>query len=91
MTPILRHICGSDICIICKYRHIHLNRFRKNIVSDLQKNSVGRHAQNTAYSTTSAEHYKEKVFPDDFFYMLPSKMQINVYHVLLLNLIKLFI
>ena len=43
---------------------INLNIFRTDIVSYLQHKSVGIHTYNSAYSTTSDAHYKEKVFPD---------------------------
>ena len=33
-------------------------------MTDLQQKSVGRHIRNFLYSTTSAAHYKYKVFSD---------------------------
>ena len=64
MTRRLRQICGCEICIIPKGIYIGLNIFRTTVLSDLQYMSVGRHTHSTAYSTTSAAHYKDKVFPD---------------------------
>ena len=43
--------------------HIYLNTFIKNIVRYLQQKYVGRHKRNSAYSTTSDAHYKDKIFP----------------------------
>ena len=43
--------------------YIDINRFRSKIVTDLRQKSVGRQANNSAYSTTSAASYKDKVFP----------------------------
>ena len=64
MTSILRHICGCDICIIINDIQVDLNRFRAKLVSNLQHKSDGRHTLNSAYSTKSDAHYKEKVFTD---------------------------
>ena len=60
----LRHICGCEICIIPKDIQIDLNRFRTRLLTDLQNNYVGRHTHNILFSTTTAAHNKEKVFPD---------------------------
>ena len=63
MTPRLIQICGCELCIIPKDMHIDLNIFRSNIVTDLLQKSVGRHAHNSEYSSTSAASYKDKLFP----------------------------
>ena len=63
MTPILRQICGCEICIISKYVQIDLNIFRTNIVSYFQQIYVGRHIRNSPFSTKSYVNYKEKVVP----------------------------
>ena len=47
--------------------YIDLNRFITNLVTYLQQKSIGRQTHKIAYSTKSAAHYKEKVFPDDEF------------------------
>ena len=47
--------------------HIDLNIFRIKPVTDLQQNYVGRHTCNSLFSTTSAAHYKDKLFPDSDF------------------------
>ena len=67
MTPKLRQICGCDIIIISKDMWIDLNIYRTWFVTDLQQLSVGIHTQNSLFSTTSAAHYKDKVFPDGGF------------------------
>ena len=64
MTPILRQICGCELCIITKDIHIDLNRFRTNIVSDLQQESFGTHEHKISYINTSDSHYNSKVFLD---------------------------
>ena len=58
MIPILCQICGCAFCIISKDIKIYLNRFRTNIVTDLQQNYAGRHTRNSACITTSPTHYK---------------------------------
>ena len=63
MTPILRQICGCDICIIPKDLYIDLNIYRTNIVSYFQQIYVGRHIRNSPFSTKSYVNYKEKVVP----------------------------
>ena len=67
MTPRLLQIRGCDIFIIHKDIQINLNIFRTKVVSYLQHESVGRNTGNSAYSTTSAAHYKYKVFLDGEF------------------------
>ena len=64
MTLILHQICGCEIFVIPKDIKIDLNRLRTKFVSDLQHNYIGRHTQNSTFSTKSAAHYKEKFFPD---------------------------
>ena len=64
MTAKLRHTCGYEICIITKYVQVDLNRFITIIVTDLQQKSVGRKTRKVLFSTTSASHYKDKLFPD---------------------------
>ena len=44
--------------------HIDLNIFRTIPVTDLRHKYLGRHTRNSLFSTTSAAHYKDKVFPD---------------------------
>ena len=63
MTPKLRHIFGCEICIIPKNMHIDLNISRTRIVTYLQHKYVGRHTRNILFSSTSAAHYKDKLFP----------------------------
>ena len=63
MNPILRQICGCEICIIPKAMQVDLNRFRTKRVSYSQHKCVGIHTQNNAYSNTSYSYYKEKLFP----------------------------
>ena len=43
------------------------NIFRTRLVTYLQHKSVGRHIRNSLFSTTSAAHYKDKVFLDGEF------------------------
>ena len=62
MNPILRQICGCEIFIISKDIQIDLNIFKTNIVLDLQQKSVGRNTRISLFSTTSAAHYKDKMF-----------------------------
>ena len=62
-TPKLHQICRCNICIIPKYMNIYLNRFRTRLVIYLRHNSIGRHAQNSLFSTTRDVNYKDKVFP----------------------------
>ena len=76
---------------ISKNIQIGLNRFRTNLVTDLQYKSVGKHTRNSAYITKSDTHYKEKVFPYGEFYMIISKMQLSESLVLLLKQHILFI
>ena len=64
MTPKLRQIFRCELCIIIKDMHIGLNIFRTILVTDLQQKSVGRHTHKSLFSSTSAAHYKDKVFPD---------------------------
>ena len=64
VAPKLRHICGYELCIIPKDIHIYLNKFRTRLVTYLQQNSVGRHKNNSLFSTSSSPHYKYKVYPD---------------------------
>ena len=47
--------------------HIDLTIFRKKLVTDLQYNYVGIYTRNSVFSTTSAAHYKDKLFPDGDF------------------------
>ena len=91
ITPRLRQICGCALCITLKDIHIYLNISRKESVTYLQHKSVTIHTCNSAYINKSAEHYKEKMFPDGVFYMLLSKMQISACPVFLLNQILLLI
>ena len=63
MTPRLIQICGYELCIIPKDMQVVLNRLITKIVTDLQHKSVGRHTRNSLFITTSAAHYKEKLFP----------------------------
>ena len=46
---------------------IDLNRFITNLVTYLQQNYIGRHTQNSAYSTKTAVHDKDKLFPSGKF------------------------
>ena len=64
MTPELRQICGCEICVIQKDVNIDLNTFRTILVTYLQQTYVTRHTHNRLFITTSAAHYKDKVFPD---------------------------
>ena len=64
ITPKLRHICVCEICIIPKDMQIDLNIFRIRLLTDLQQKSVGIHKRNSLFITTSARHYKDKVFED---------------------------
>ena len=64
MTPRLRQICGYELCIIPLDIKTDLNRFITTLVTYLQHNSFRRHTCNSLFSTTSAAHYKNKVFPD---------------------------
>ena len=63
MTPILRQICGCEIFIISKVVSFDLDISSKNNVTYLQQKYVGRNTHNSAFGTTSAAYYKEKVFP----------------------------
>ena len=62
----MSYTCRCKICIIPKDIHIYLNIFKTNIVLYLPKNKW-RHTCNSAYSTKSAAHNKEKLFPDGEF------------------------
>ena len=62
MNPKLLQIWVCDICIIPKDMHIDFNLFIIKLVTYLQQKSVGRHTLNRAFSTTSDENYKNKVF-----------------------------
>ena len=62
MTPWLLHICVCEILLITKDTRIYLNIFKTKVLTDLQHKYVGIHLQNSGYSTTSATHYKEKLF-----------------------------
>ena len=64
MATKLRKICGYEIFIITKDMNIDLNIFRTRLVTYLQQNYVGRHTCNSLFITTSAAHYKDKLFPD---------------------------
>ena len=64
MTSRLRQICGCEICIIPKNTHVDLNIFITKRVSDLQHKSIGRQTRNTSFITSSAAHYKDKLFLD---------------------------
>ena len=63
MTPKLIQICGCEIFIITKDTKINLNIFRTIPVTYLQQRSIWRHTHNSLFSTTSAAHFKYKVFP----------------------------
>ena len=62
MTPRLRQICGCWISIIAKDMKIDFKIFRTRIVIYLEQKYVGRYTVNSLFSTTSASHYKYKVF-----------------------------
>ena len=53
MTPKLSQICRCDICVTAKYMKIDLNRLRKILVADIQKNYVERNTRNSLFITTS--------------------------------------
>ena len=63
ITPKLRQVCGCEICIIPKDMQLGSNIFRTIPGIYLQHNSVWRHTHNSLFSTISATHYKDKVFP----------------------------
>ena len=63
ITPILRQICGYQLCIIPKDLHNGLNIFITNLVTYLQQKSVGVHTLNSEYINKSPAHYKKKLFP----------------------------
>ena len=84
-TPKLRHICGYEICTIPKDTQIDLNLFKTRLVTDLQHNYVGRDTNNTAFSTTSDEHYKDKIFHMVNVYTIPSTINISESPVLILH------
>ena len=65
ITHKLRQICGYGIYIIPRDIQTNLNGFRTRLVTDLNQKSVFRHTNNSLCITTSAAHYKDKVFPDD--------------------------
>ena len=62
MTTKLRQVCGFELCITPKDMHIGINRFRTRLVTYLPQNYVGRYTRNSLFSTTSAAHYKDKLF-----------------------------
>ena len=65
MTFELHQVCGCEpFYIIHKGTKIDLNIFRTILVTYYQQNNFVRHTQNSPFRTTSAAHYKEKVFPD---------------------------
>ena len=63
MNPRLRQIYIFKYCITAKDMDIGFNRFRTNLVETFQQKYVCRHTFNSVYSTTSASHCKDKVFP----------------------------
>ena len=64
MTPKLHHIYICELCIIPKDMQIDFNIFRRRLVTYLQQIIFGRHTCNSLFSTKSASHYKDRVFPD---------------------------
>ena len=64
ITPKLCHICGCELCVIPKDVKIDLNRYRRRLVTVLQKKSVGIHTDNILFISTSDVDYKVTVFPD---------------------------
>ena len=62
-THRLCQIHGCDICIIPKDMNIYLNIFITKLVTYLQHRFVEKNTRNSAYSTKSAAHYKETLFP----------------------------
>ena len=67
MIPRLRHIFGYELFITPKDMQTDLNIFRRRLVKNLKQRSVERYTCNSLFSTTSAAHYKDKVFPDGEF------------------------
>ena len=67
MTPKLCQIFGCELCVITKYMLVGLNIFRTKIGIYLQQKYAMRHTGNSLFGTTSAAHYKDKLFTDDEF------------------------
>ena len=63
MTPKLCQICGCEICITPKDTRIYLNISRTRLVTDLKQKYLRINTHNSLFSTTSAAHYKDKLFP----------------------------
>ena len=63
-TPKLLHICRCELCIITKDMQIDLNISRTINVTNLQQKYIWRHTCNSLFSTKSAVHDKDRLFPD---------------------------